>query len=250
MTAPDREAGAILAALGVRPATLDAGERTALDRDGFVVLEGLCDDAHVAAMRAAVDELLAAARRDPTRKHGGTLHLDNLLDGSAAFNVVWTAPRLLAAVAHVLGPDFRATAVTYRGPQPGYGAQALHADDVPLAAGDDAYAVATAIVPLVDFTAHNGATRVVPGSHREPLRDAPTGPDRPHPRERLVTARAGSAIVFNGHLWHAGTRNASDTRRDALQIVFRRRGGRSAAMGTSVSNATFDRLGPAALLLV
>ncbi|MEA2665708.1 MAG: hypothetical protein QOI11_2652 [Candidatus Eremiobacteraeota bacterium] len=241
------EAEAILERLGVGPAALRDDERAALDSAGYVVLDGVLDDAAVAAMRAAVDELLAAARRDPTRKHGGTLHLDDVLDAGPAFDPAWTSPRLLAAVAHVLGPDFRLSALGYRGPRPGYGAQALHTDDVPLGAGDP-YRVATAIVPLVDFTARNGPTRVVPGSHREPLHDAPTEPDRPYPRERLVTARAGSAIAFNGHLWHSATRNISDERRDSLQIVFRRRGG--SAPGPNVTNATLDRLGAAAFLLL
>jgi Phytanoyl-CoA dioxygenase (PhyH) len=243
-TEPER----ILADLGVTPATLTGRERSALYDDGFVVLERIVDQAQVEAMRAAVDELLAASRRDLTKRHGGTLHLDEIAD-HPAFDPAWTSPRLLAAVAHVLGPDFRASAVTYRGPQPGYGAQSLHADDVALSGGDP-FRVATAIVPLVDFTTENGATRVVPGSHREPLRDAPAEPDRPHPRERTVTASAGSALVFNGHLWHSGTRNASAARRDALQIVFRRRGGRAPASGPNASNATLDRLGSAALLLI
>jgi ectoine hydroxylase-related dioxygenase (phytanoyl-CoA dioxygenase family) len=244
-TEPER----ILAELGVTPATLTGAERSALDEDGFIVLERIIDEGQLTTIRAAVEELLAASRRDLTKRHGGTLHLDDLLDGSAAFDPAWTSPRLLAAVAHVLGADFRASAVTYRGPQPGYGAQALHADDVGLAAADP-FRVATAIVPLVDFTTQNGATRVVPGSHRVPLYDAPAEPDRSHPRERTITAPAGSAIVFNGHLWHSGTRNASSTRRDALQIVFRRRGGRAPATGPNASNATLDRLGAAALLLI
>jgi ectoine hydroxylase-related dioxygenase (phytanoyl-CoA dioxygenase family) len=88
----------------------------------------------------------------------------------------------------------------------------------------------------------------VPGSHRDPLRDASTEAGVPHPRKRVVTARAGDAIVLNGHLWHSGTKNESDTRRDALQIVFRRRGGRGS--GLAVSNATLDRLGTAGLLLI
>ena len=193
----------------------------ALDRDGYVVLERVVDDANVAAMRSAVDVLLEIDRRDLTKKHGGTLHLD-VIGAGDVFAPAWSSPRVLAAVAHVLGPDFQVSAAGFRGPRSGYGAQALHADDVATGAGDP-YRVATAIVPLVDFTERNGATRVVPGSHREPLRDASTEPGRPHPRERVVTARAGDAIVFNGHLWHSGTRNSADERRDALQISFRRR---------------------------
>ncbi|MDQ6942982.1 MAG: phytanoyl-CoA dioxygenase family protein [Candidatus Eremiobacteraeota bacterium] len=245
MSVSQTEAEEILAALGVGPATLADGERTALDRDGYVVLAGIVDAASVAAMRSSVDELLDAARCDPTKKHGGTLHLDGVIDAGPAFDPAWCSPRVLAAVAHVLGADFQLFGAGYRGPRPGYGAQALHADDVPVAASDP-FRVATAIVPLVDFTEGNGATRVVPSSHRDPVRDASTEPGRPHPRERIVTARAGDAIVFNGHLWHSGTKNTSDARRDALQIVFRRRGGRGSGM--SVSNATLDRLGTAGLM--
>lgn len=247
MSVSENEAEEILAALGVRPGTLAADERDALDRDGYVVLNGVLDTVSVAAMRSSIEESLEIARRDLTKKHGGTLHLDDIVDAGAAFDPAWSSPRLLAAVAHVLGADFRLSAAGFRGPRPGYGAQALHADDVPIGAADP-YRVATAIVPLVDFTARNGATRVVPGSHRDPLRDASTEPGVPHPRERVITARAGDAIVFNGHLWHSGTKNESDARRDALQIAYRRRGGSGTVL--TVSNATLDRLGTAGLLLI
>jgi ectoine hydroxylase-related dioxygenase (phytanoyl-CoA dioxygenase family) len=247
MSSPETEAHEILAALGAGPGTLADDERDTLDRDGYVVLNGVLDEATVAAMRSSIGELLEISRRDLTKKHGGTLHLDDILDAGATFDPAWSSPRLIAAVAHVLGADFHVSAAGFRGPRPGYGAQALHADGVALAVGDP-YRVATAIVLLVDFTERNGATRVVPGSHRDPVRDASKESGVPHPRERIVTARAGDAIVFNGHLWHSGTKNTSDERRDALQIVFRRRGGRGSAL--SVSNATLDRLGTAALLLL
>jgi ectoine hydroxylase-related dioxygenase (phytanoyl-CoA dioxygenase family) len=247
MSVSRAEAEEVLTALGVGSTTLTDHDRAALDRDGYVVLSGVIDAAAVAAMRSTVGELLEIARRDLTKKHGGTLHLDDVVDAGAAFDPAWSSPPLLAAVAHVLGADFHVVGAGFRGPKPGYGAQALHADDVPLAAGGR-FRVATAIVPLVDFTERNGATRVVPGSHREPVRDASAEPGPAHPRERVVTARAGDAIVFNGHLWHSGTKNASDERRDALQIAYRLRGGRGA--GLSVSNGTLDRLGTAGLLLI
>jgi ectoine hydroxylase-related dioxygenase (phytanoyl-CoA dioxygenase family) len=192
----------------------------ALDRDGFLVLEGILSEAELAAILAAVDERLEIARRDLTRRHGGTLHLEGLTDVGAPFDRAWNAPRMRAAIEHMLGPAYQIEA-SYRGPQPGFGAQSLHTDDLPIAPGDP-YRVASAVVSLTDFTEDNGATRVVPGSHRAPLHDAPKEPDRRHVRERVLTARAGSALVFNGHLWHSGTRNVSDVRRDSLQLVFRR----------------------------
>jgi len=82
--------------------------------------------------------------------------------------------------------------------------------------------VATSIVMLDDVSSENGATRVVPGSHQAPmptdrhLRD----PAFVHPREVTITASAGSALVFNGHLLHSATRNASGARRRTLQIAY------------------------------
>jgi Phytanoyl-CoA dioxygenase (PhyH) len=248
MIEPTDESQQILSQLGVGSDTLTDTERSSLDGDGYVVLDAVADESAVRAMRSAIDLLLEEARRDPSRRYGGTLHLESLIDSGPAFDCAWASPRVLAAIAHILGGAFRADAITFRGPQAGYGAQALHTDDLPV--GDDGlYRTATAIVALTDFTESNGATRVVAGSHRLPLRDAPKDPDTPYPAARPITARAGDAIVFNGHLWHSGTRNHSQQRRDALQIIFRRRTSRAYG-GPSATNATFDRLGPAALLLV
>lgn len=199
---------------------LVAAELSSLDDDGYVVLDRLLDDAEVAAMRAAIEVRLEIDRRDPTKRHGGTLHLD-LIDAGEPLERAWNAPRLRAAVEHVLGPSYRLDVASYRGPRPGYGAQSLHTDDVALRRGNP-FRVVAAIVALTDFHEDNGATRLVPGSHLAPLHDAPRQPDRAHPRQRVISAPAGSALVFNGHIWHSGTRNATDVRRDSLQIVFRR----------------------------
>ena len=98
----------------------------------------------------------------------------------------------------------------------------LHADDAPKL--DDAPSrVATAIVTLVEFTDTNGATRVVPGSHRRPDLQRRSGSLDSHPDEMTLTGPAGTAFVFDGHLLHSGTINRSDADRPALQITWRRR---------------------------
>lgn len=78
---------------------------------------------------------------------------------------------------------------------------------------------------LDDFTRENGATRMVPGSHRwgtrpqEVLQD----PLAPHPQEVLLTGKAGSIAVMNAHMWHGGTANRTTAPRLAMHAFYCRR---------------------------
>jgi hypothetical protein len=56
-------------------------------------------------------------------------------------------------------------------------------------------------VLLERFTPDNGATRLVPGSHRWGRRpqDVLADPMAPHPQEVLLLGRAGSVAVMNSH---------------------------------------------------
>jgi len=237
----------LLRALGASESRLTQTETAALDRDGYVVMPGILNAGQIADAREAIDTLIAQARLDPTWHAGGTLHLNDLIN-EPAFDAVWKSDRLLAGIVHIIGFDLRIGSVAYRAPQPGYGAQALHADFRQGSRGE--YQVATAIVALVDFTANNGATRVVPGSHLPGAEiPVPSDADTAHPAQRSITCEAGSAIVFNGHLLHSGTRNASQETRHALQITFARP--TAPISGTArIENATLERIGNAAFLFL
>ncbi len=61
------ESAEIIARLGVTEQCLTENERSSLDSDGFVVLDGIAGATAIRAMRAVIDELLEQARHDLTK---------------------------------------------------------------------------------------------------------------------------------------------------------------------------------------
>ena len=239
-------------------ALLSASERRSLDEDGYVDLGPLLTPAQLDAMRKRLGD--AVAREGTTAGHevsqtrgiarvSGTvikaMNHDGVLD-PFSFH-----PKLLAAVRHVLGTRFRYSSTNFHCPLPGYGHQAIHAD---WGWGVRDPEVVNAIWLLDDFTAENGPTRVVPGSHRwgeHPAGSTVDGAPRdlvaPVPGEVHLTGVAGSCIAYNAHLWHSGTQNFSTDLRRAQHAFFTRTVRPTQTdVPTLLDRGVFERLGPIA----
>ena len=243
-----------LAGLGVAEASLDLDTREQLDRDGYAPLPGVLSAGQVATIRARLAELLAAEGDHAgieVHQEAGADRLADLVNKGPMFQPCFTHPRGLAGIAHVLG-DFKLSSLNFRAARPGHGHQPLHADfgrPVP-AAG---YQVCNSIWLLDDFTADNGATRVVPGSHRfgRPAREALPDPAAAHPDEVRLIAPASTVVIFNSHLWHGGTLNRSDRPRRALHSYFTRRAnGQQLDQKKYIRQETLAHLKPAARFIL
>ncbi|HZZ87454.1 MAG TPA: phytanoyl-CoA dioxygenase family protein, partial [Caulobacteraceae bacterium] len=75
------------------------------------------------------------------------------------------------------------------------------------------------LVMVDPFTLENGATYVLPGSHR--VDERPASGDFYERAERLV-GPAGTVVLFDSNLWHAAGRNVTDSPRCALTLSFSR----------------------------
>jgi len=239
-----------LAGLGVTASSIDDETRKRLDRDGYAPLEGVLSSQLLAVMRNRLAGLLAAeGERAGLEVHqeAGTDRLADLVNKDPVFEICFTHPRLLACVAHVLG-EFKLSSLNFRAALPGQGLQALHAEGGPVTK-PSGYEVCNSLWLLDDFTAANGATRVVPGSHRsgKSPRDVMSDVRAVHPGEVLLLAPAGTVVVFNSHLWHGGTLNRSLMPRWALHSYFTLRGSsQQLDQRKYIRPETLRRLAPAA----
>lgn len=217
---------AALRALGVQDETLTSKERDQLDREGFLMLPHILTTEEARQYAARLDELLALEGENAGKEvhqEAGTDRLADLINKDPLFHRVLMQPSVLAAVAHVIGDEFKFSSLNSRATQPGHGQQQLHLDlDAIENLIPGKYYGCNSIWVLDDFTEENGATRVVPGSHRwgKSPQEELTDPTAPHPCEIKLTAPAGTVLILNAHTWHGGTRNNTHRPRRAMHGYF------------------------------
>jgi ectoine hydroxylase-related dioxygenase (phytanoyl-CoA dioxygenase family) len=199
-----------------------------LDEQGYVVLEGCMPAGLLDRLRARIHELFAeegdrAGQEFLQEEHAH--RLANLVDKGEVFAHAIVLPEVIACVRHVLGPELKLSSLNARSADP-YSevGQPLHVD-MGAIEDDRGYWACNTVWMLDDFTIENGATRMVPGSHRWRTRpqDVLTDLIAPHPDEIPLTGTAGSVAIMNAHLWHAGTANRTAAPRLAMHAFYCRR---------------------------
>ncbi|MFT4734733.1 MAG: ectoine hydroxylase-related dioxygenase (phytanoyl-CoA dioxygenase family) [Algoriphagus sp.] len=154
-------------------------------------------------------------------KEAGADRLANLVNKGDIFDTFYTHPKVLAGIEAVLGTNYKLSSLNYRAATPGNGKQKLHVDWGNTVVNED-YKVCNTIWLLDEFTTVNGATRIVPGTHK--LKSLPQNildnPLNDHPEQVLITAPAGSVFIFNSHVWHGGTTNFTNKNRRSIHSYF------------------------------
>lgn len=203
-------------------------EKQQLDEDGLLVLNDFMSAERCAALNQRLAEIFAVLGEKAGaefKQEPQTDRLANLVEHGALFESAITEPKVLAAVAYVLGPDFKLSSLNARSARPHSDwTQPLHCDTGALP-DERGNKVCNVIWLLDDFTPENGATRFVPGSHRAGRlpQDVLADASAPHPDEVLVLGKAGTIAVMNAHVWHGGTANRTAKPRLAMHSFYCRR---------------------------
>jgi hypothetical protein len=200
-----------MARLGVTSDTLSPGEKSALDTDGCVVLRSVYSEDQCAALIETFERRYVPSHLSLPPRHKDSRHA--MLNDEPLACRACLAPQLLASAHHLLQRRFFLFDVQGRDPLPGGGGQRIHRDWVEPGPAPTVLALAF----LEPFGPANGATRVLPGSHRPgPCEEVAQGGEVPG--QVVIEGKAGDVLVMHGSLAHSGTRNGSaDTRRN-LQI--------------------------------
>jgi ectoine hydroxylase-related dioxygenase (phytanoyl-CoA dioxygenase family) len=202
------------------------------ERNGYVVVPGLYDEATLTALLREMEDLQGAAGRGELGpEHTGTMFLapfegeappfvhyvNGVTTISPAADAAFRHATLVELVTAILGPkmyfwDYNGHGAVYQDARPGDGMTytriGWHSDHQSRPNADIWPAVAVTI-HLDPTSPANGFLRVVPGSHRRSDEGMPLGFEKV-PGEVGVYCEPGDVMLHHSDLWHSAARATED----------------------------------------
>jgi ectoine hydroxylase-related dioxygenase (phytanoyl-CoA dioxygenase family) len=193
---------------------------TKIETDGYAIVENAIDTAFIDALiddlgrlERELDIVPAKNRFEGTK----TVRIYNLLIYGKLYERIPVHENVLPIVERVLDPGCLVSSLSSIAICDDEKPQPLHADDqlipiprphVPL--------VCNTMWALTDFTEENGATRILPGSHKRA-----EVPDYFGKYDTIAAVMPkGSVMVYNGSLWHGGGANRTGQRRIGIAMNY------------------------------
>ena len=187
---------------------------------GFTVIPDFMDEAALTAFRAALAPFLGSHRGRNDFEGFETERVYTLVARAKIFEDLACEPRLMALLSRFLEGSFLLSATHAINLKPGETAQSIHTDDGFYRQPRGAPAVGYSMIGAIDaFTAANGATEVIPGSHLWDDDEIAARSAAPGGLEALLVPMevpAGACFVFPGKLLHRGGANRTDKPRLAF----------------------------------
>lgn len=197
-----------------------------LDDDGVVIVEDFLAPDLVATLNGELQPYIDACKpREQKSMYDGflgayTVRLHGIAAKAGSFPGVMIDPRIMAVMDQQLKPnctDYRLSSAELIEIRGGETAQPIHRDDDswPRVAQSAAPLVVNVMIALSDYSTDNGATVVVPGSHKWDLER--------EPRSEEITQAVmspGSVAMFTGQTLHGGGQNVSGVPRRGLSVSY------------------------------
>jgi ectoine hydroxylase-related dioxygenase (phytanoyl-CoA dioxygenase family) len=191
-------------------------------RDGAIIIRELVDGETMERILAELEPWMRRVKPGTADWVGHrTKRMHGLVAKSPAVRELVVNETILAIMDNLLLPwcdNYQLGSCSLTSIGPGERAQELHRDDLmfPFAHPTERIATCTTFWAVSDFTERNGATRLVPGSHR--------WDDERRPREDETVPAVmprGSVEIYVGSLWHGGGANVtSDEWRHAMYTSY------------------------------
>ena len=214
-----------------------------LHRDGYALLRGAIPPEWLDDLRATFDSCVKPSDQWAVPRGADWRH--SWLDLDPRVQAVCRLENVLTVAGALIGERFFLAQVEGREPLAGGGHQVLHRDLSAERPGD----TVSAIAYFDDYGPENGATRIVPGSHRA-APDAPPFDFNDESEAVQLKGSAGDILVFDADLVHAASRNPTGARRRSILITYFAEPRYAAHLDTanlrSVRMDTTDRFEPSA----
>ena len=192
-----------------------------IDREGFAIVRDVLTAEQADALVQDIYRLEQELDLTPPAhdlEGSRTIHIHNLLARCAGASELAIHASILPIAEQLLGLDCLLSSMTAVVVEPGEKARPVRASDqlVPMAK-PHMPVMCRMIWALDDFKEINGATKVVPGSHKAD--HSPSGGR--HHYAVAADMPKGSVLIMHGSLWHGGGANTTiDERRPAIEIEY------------------------------
>ena len=190
-----------------------------LEENGFTIASNVLTEDELLFLRGVLDSIYATfdPERDGLRKVEGYHFASNLVNKGSFFESIFLRSPVYDLACHLLGEDCILSSLNSLEPLKNQGNQRLHRDGSPVP--DSGPIVANSLWAIDDMNRANGATRLIPGSHK-------TDDSPPDDEAGVVYAEipAGSVIITNAHILHGASANPSGHRRRVMHGYFTRSG--------------------------
>lgn len=180
-----------------------------LDRDGYVILESLLSPTEITELSTTLAPYEAERPRGRNDFEGlASTRIYSLAAKGEPFLRLAEHPRVVEILDRVLLPNWLLSTLQSIRLHPGETEQPWHADDSFYFVPEPRPRLAVSCIwAIEDFTVENGATELIPGSHRR---------GRTAAEPITATMPAGSVVIFDGGTWHRGGANRAPRTRLAI----------------------------------